>query len=123
MAVERLIRVCHHRVMETFRVRLEESPSSPPQEPFGGVTEVGFRAPGRTILIWQEGSGWVASQDGTREAVEAKTVVIYESGEWIEYASDGKGDSFRAELYGAAAFSDEQQAARVTRFVEQATHD
>jgi hypothetical protein len=109
--------------MQTFKVKLEESSSSPPQEPFGGVIEPGFQAPGRMILIWQEGSGWVAGQDGTREAVEAKTVVIYESGEWVEYASDGKGDAFRAELYGAATFSREQHAARWARFAEYATHD
>jgi hypothetical protein len=69
------------------------------------------------ILIVQEGAAWVMGQDGTRETVEARTVVIYEAGDRIEYASDGSGEAFAAELYGAAAFSEEQADARLARFL------
>lgn len=70
------------------------------------------------VLVVQDGAGWVMGQDGTRETVEAKTVVIYEAGDWIEYASDGSGEAFAAELYGAATFSEEQRDARWARFLK-----
>lgn len=47
-------------------------------------------------------------------------MVIYDAGDWVEYGSDGSGDAFEAELYEAAEFSREQQAARLARFLDQA---
>jgi hypothetical protein len=98
-----------------FKVKFWERLESPPQEPFEGVVEPGFRAPDRVVLVVRKGTGWFLSQDGTRKAADAMTVVIYESGDWIEYASNGSGDAFEAELYGAAFLTEEQQAARLTR--------
>lgn len=105
--------------MQTFKVRHWECLESPPQEPFGGVIEPGFQAPGRMILIVREGTAWVQREDGNRETVGARSVVMYDAGEWIEYGSDGSGEAFQAELYGAAEFSGEQQAARLARFLGQ----
>jgi hypothetical protein len=106
--------------MQTFKVRHWEALESPPQEPFGGVVETGFQAPGRVVLVVREGTAWVQREDSTRETVGAKGVVMYDAGDWIEYGSDGSGEAFQAELYGEAEFSEEQQSAGLARFLGQA---
>ena len=103
--------------MQTFKVRHWECLESLPQEPFGGVAEPGFQAPGRMVLVVHEGTAWVQREDSSRETVGARSVVMFDAGEWVEYGSDGSGEAFRAELYGAAEFSGEQQAARLARFL------
>ena len=60
---------------------------------------LGRHAPGAGVLVVQEGTGWVMGQDGTREAISAKTVVMWAAGEWLEYGSD---DGLTAEEYWAA---------------------
>jgi hypothetical protein len=105
--------------MQTFKVRHWECLESPPQEPFGGAVEPGFQAPGRMVLVVREGTAWVQREDSSRETVGAKSVVMYDAGDWIEYGSDGSGGAFQAELYGAAEFSGDQQAARLARFLGQ----
>jgi hypothetical protein len=50
-------------------------------------------------LVVQEGAGWVMRQDGTREALSAKSVVMWDAGEWVGYGSD---DGLKAEEYWAA---------------------
>ena len=104
--------------MQTFKVRHWECLESPPQESFWGVAEPGFQAPGRMVLVVREGTAWVQRDDSTRETVGAKSVVMFDDGEWVEYGSDGSGEAFQAELYGAAEFSGEQQAARLARFLD-----
>jgi hypothetical protein len=47
-------------------------------------------------------------------------MVIYDAGEWVDYSSDGSGEAFEAELYGAAGLSGERQAARLARSLGQA---
>jgi hypothetical protein len=106
--------------MQTFKVRLWERLESPPQGPFGGVAETGFRAPGRMVLVVREGTAWVQREDGTRETAGARSVVTYDVGDWVEYGSDGSGEAFQAELCGAAELSGEHQAARLARFLAQA---
>ena len=71
-------------------------------------------------LVVREGTAWIQREDSTHETVGAKSAVTYDAGDWIEYGSDGSGGAFRAELYGAAEFSGEQQAARLARFLGQA---
>ncbi|MGH3152985.1 MAG: hypothetical protein ACRDOB_19975 [Streptosporangiaceae bacterium] len=105
--------------MQTFKARLWERLESPPQEPFCGVVEPGFRAPGRMVLVVRQGTAWVQREDRTRETAGARSVVMYDAGDWVEYGSDGSGEAFQAELYGAAEFSEEQQAARLARFLGQ----
>jgi hypothetical protein len=102
--------------MQTFKANLWECMESPAQEPFGGVIEPGFHAPGRIVLVVQQGTGWALREDGGREVLDAKSVVLYDTGEWVEYGSDGSGEAFRADIYGAANFSQEQAAARLAHF-------
>ena len=104
--------------MQTFKVNLWQSLESPQQEPGGETTEIGFHAPGRIVLVLQEGTGWALREDGGREVLDAKSVVLYETGEWVEYGSDGSGEAFRAEIYGAENFSPEQAAANWAYFHE-----
>ena len=102
-------------------MNLWECMESPPQEPFGGVIEPGFHAPGGIVLVVQQGTGWALREDGSREVLDAKSVVVYETGEWVEYGSDGSGEAFRAELYASANFSPEQAAARLAHFYRAAS--
>jgi hypothetical protein len=106
--------------MQAFKVRLWERLESPLQQSFGGVVEPGFHAPGRMVLVVREGTAWIQREDGTCETVGAKSVVIYDAGDWVEYGSNGNGEAFQAEIYGTAGFSGEQQAARLARFLGQA---
>jgi len=71
---------------------------------------VGYRAPGRGVLVVQEGTGWVARQDGSRENIGAKSVVMWETGDWVEYGSDG---GFKTCDYWAATEPLEEWEARV----------
>jgi hypothetical protein len=70
---------------------------------------LGRRAPGTGVLVAQEGNGWVLGQDGSREAIRAKSVVIWDIGEWVEYGSD---DGLRAEEFWA---TEEPQGAAEAR--------
>ena len=72
------------------------------------------------VLVVCEGTAWVQREDGSREIAGARSVVIYDAGDWAEYGSDGSGEAFVAEPYGAAELSGEQQAARLARFLAQA---
>ena len=66
--------------------------------PGGKYQALGRRAPGDGVLVVQEGTGWVMGQDGTRERLSAKSVVMWSAGEWVEYGSD---DGLKAEEYWA----------------------
>ena len=55
---------------------------------------VGYRAPGPGVLVVQEGAGWVKRQDGTRENIDAKSVVMWDTGDWVEYGSDGRFETY-----------------------------
>jgi hypothetical protein len=48
-------------------------------------------------------------------------VVSYQLGDWVEFGSDGSGEAFVAELYGAASLSEEQEAARLARVLAPGT--
>jgi hypothetical protein len=50
----------------------------------------GFRAPGAGVLVVEDGTVWVALADGTRADLPAKSVVVYETDDWVEYGSDGQ---------------------------------
>jgi len=62
----------------------------------------GFRAPGPGVLVIEEGNVWVALADGSRQNVSAKSVVVYEADDWVEYCSYGP-QPFRTRNYWAAA--------------------
>jgi len=61
---------------------------------------LGRVAPGNGVVIIQDGSVWVAGQDGTRTAAKAKSIIFYEAGDWVEY---GTSDWFKVEEYWAAS--------------------
>lgn len=78
----------------------------------GRKTAVASGHPRRIVLVVQQGTGWALREDGGREALDAKRVMLYDTGAWVEYGSDSSGEAFRAEIYGAANFSPEQVGAR-----------
>jgi len=71
---------------------------------------LGRQAPGAGVLVVQEGTGWVMGQDGTREAIGAKTVVMWDAGDWVEYGSD---DGLKTEEYWEAQEPEEVTQARL----------
>src|SRR5258708_15567368 len=73
---------------------------------------LGHRAPGVGVLVVEEGTGWVMGQDGMREAIGAKSVVMWDVGDWVEYGSD---DGLKAEEYWAAREPEGGAAAQVPR--------
>jgi hypothetical protein len=78
---------------------------------------LGRRAPGAGVLLVREGTGWVLSQDGSREAISAKTVVMWDAGEWVEYGSE---DGLRAEEFWAAQEPEGAAEARLSAAFGQA---
>ena len=71
---------------------------------------LGRRAAGAGVLVVHEGTGWVLGPDGTREAISAKSVVMWDAGQWVEYGSD---DGLKAEEYWAAQEPEEAALARL----------
>jgi hypothetical protein len=84
--------------MLTFEVKYSGSWEQRPQPEASPGQVVGYRAPGAGVLVVEEGVGWVMRQDGSRENVRAKSVVIWDTGDWVEYGSDG---GFKACSYWA----------------------
>jgi hypothetical protein len=65
-------------------------------------------------MVIQEGSCWVRRDDGSRENLTAKSVVIWEPGEWVEYGGEG-GEGHRIESYWSQDFSEEEVKASSPR--------
>lgn len=65
-----------------------------------------------------QSTGWALRENGDREVLDAKSVALYDTGEWVEYGSDGSSEAFRTEIYGAANFPQERAAARLAHFHE-----
>jgi hypothetical protein len=59
-------------------------------------------------MVIQEGSCWVRRDDGAREDLTVKSVVIWEPGEWVEYGGDG-GEGHQIESYWAQDLSEEEE--------------
>lgn len=88
---------CEDDLMLSFQVKEHGTGSCTP----GSNTRVvGRVAPSNGVVIIQGGSAWIACQDGTRAAADAKTVIFYEAGDWVEY---GTSDWYRVEEYWAAS--------------------
>jgi hypothetical protein len=49
----------------------------------------GFRAAAPVIAVIEDDSVWVADQQGARHAVNAPSVVAWDTGEWVQYGSEG----------------------------------
>jgi hypothetical protein len=99
--------------MQTFKAQRWERAELWPEPSVRGHRFQGIRAPGPIVLVVQEGSGWVQRQDGGREVLNAKSVVIYKTGDWFEYGTDS-GDEFTIETYWAADLSEEEWKAIFT---------
>ena len=72
----------------------------------------GYRALGSGVLVVEEGSGWVTLQDGSRQDLSAKSVILWETGDWVEYGSNGPS-GFQAREYWAAVERAEDSQARL----------
>jgi hypothetical protein len=93
--------------MQTFKATRVERADAPPNPHGGQWRSHGLRTPGRVVMVIQEGSCWVRRDDGTRENLTGKSVVIWEPGEWVEYGGAG-GDGYKIESYWAQDLSEEE---------------
>ena len=93
--------------MRRFEVSEHRTNAGSPGTAFRAI---GRWAPGPGVLIVREGTGWVTGQDGTREAIAAQSVVIWEAGEWVEFGGD---DVLRAEEYWAVGKPEEAAEIRL----------
>lgn len=55
-------------------------------------------------MVVSEGTGWVMNQNGDREPIVAGSVIVWDTGDWVEYA--GIGDTFKAVDYWGVPESD-----------------
>ena len=94
--------------MHAFKVMAYEHGA---HRPLGNFRVVGHRAPGPGVLVVKEGTGWVLGQDGSREDIDAMSVVTWDTGDWVEYGSDG---GFKTDGYWAAQESEEESEARLS---------
>ena len=97
---------CETGSMQTFKARRVEGVDHPSNLPGQGQTH-GMRAPGRVVMVVQEGSCWVRLQDSTRKNLTAKSVVIWEPGEWVEHGSI-TGEGYKTESYWTEDLSEEE---------------
>lgn len=93
--------------MRTFKANRTEGTNAPPDPCRGQWRIHGRRTPGRVVMVIQEGSCWVLRDDGTREDLTAKSVVIWEPGEWVEYGGEGS-ESYKIEGYWSQDLSEEE---------------
>lgn len=49
----------------------------------------GFRAAGPIVMLVEDGSVWVMDQQGVRHALDAPGVVVWDTGDWVAYGSEG----------------------------------
>ena len=97
--------------MQTFKVKRVDGEDAPPG-PWHGSRSHGLRAPGPIVMMVQEGTCWVRRDDGSREDLDAQSVVIWEPGEWVEHGSDG-GGAYKIERYWAEDLSEEEWKAHL----------
>jgi hypothetical protein len=97
--------------METFNAKRIDGVDCPPGLRHTGWA-YGVRAPGRIVMVVQEGSCWVRREDGSRESLTAKSVVIWEPGDWVEYGHSTDGG--KVERYWSEDFSEQEWAAIMT---------
>jgi hypothetical protein len=48
----------------------------------------GFRASSPIVMVLEEGSIWVTNQQGDRQTLGATGVVVWDTGDWVEYGSE-----------------------------------
>jgi hypothetical protein len=92
--------------MQTFEVKRAERENTAAIAGAKGQKH-GLRAPGRIVMVLQEGSCWVQLQDGVRQNLTAKSVVIWEAGDWVEYGFS-TGEGYKTESYWQDDLSDDE---------------
>jgi hypothetical protein len=68
---------------------------------------MGCARPGASSWWSRKGSCWVRLQDSTRKNLTAKSVVIWEPGEWVEHGSI-TGEGYKTESYWTEDLSEEE---------------
>jgi hypothetical protein len=91
--------------MQAFKAKRVEGIDAPPN-PLGGIRSHAVRAPGRIVMVVHEGSCWVQRDDGSREDLTAKSVVVWEPGERVEYGTGSEG--CKIESYWAGDFPENE---------------
>jgi hypothetical protein len=98
--------------MRIFHVKAYEDTGMDPHPDSIGSQVIGFRAPGPGVLVLEEGACWVTLPDGSRENLSAKSVVQWETNDWVEYGSCGPAP-FRTRNYWAVAAPSEDSERRL----------
>lgn len=93
--------------MQTFKVKRIDGEDAPPGPWRDCGDGDGLRAPGPIVMVVREGSCWVRREDGSREDLDAQSVVVWQPGEWVEYGGDG-GTGYKIERYWAEDLSEEE---------------
>jgi hypothetical protein len=57
--------------------------------PDGNWWVEGFRAAGPIVMLVEDGSVWVMDQQGARHALDSPGVVVWDTGDWVAYGSEG----------------------------------
>ena len=77
---------CDDQVMLTFEAN---GRGSSEHHGDGSWRIEGFRAAAPVVMAIEDGSIWVVDQQGVRHAVTGPGVVVWDTGEWVEYGSEG----------------------------------
>jgi hypothetical protein len=97
--------------MQTFKVKRVDGEDAPPGTGHRSRSH-GLHAPGLIVMMVREGTCWVRRDDGSREDLDAQSVVIWEPDEWVEYGSD-VGGAYKIERYWAEDLSEEEWKAHL----------
>ena len=97
-------------IMRTFKATRSAHTEMHPTQGALESRAWGFQAPGSIVMVLQEGTGWVLRQDGSRETIEAPSVVIFDTGDWFEYGTNSN-NGFKIDSYWETDFSEEEWTA------------
>jgi len=95
--------------MRTFKVKAHGHGEVKAHPAMTAFQIAGYRAPGPGVMVVQEGAGWVRRPDGSREDISATSVVMWDTGDWVEYGSDG---ALKTRDYWAATVPEERWPTR-----------
>ena len=95
--------------MRVFRVRAYGKGGSASSQ--NDYQVVGHRAHGPGVLVLEEGSGWLIAENGSRQEISAKTVVMWDAGDWVEFGTNNSS-LFKFRDYWETVESDQDWQAR-----------
>lgn len=76
--------MCHDQIMLSF-----EANAHGRGEHRSDWQVLGYRAAAPWMMVLEDGSLWVMDQEGVRHTLNAPSVVIWDTGEWVAYGSEG----------------------------------